>query len=620
MAFNADKSLFDFSKLSITNPRELAPNDPIDILLGENNLARKHLPKGPNSLMRAISDSIHHSPHLFANIQESLVNHLKEMVSKTIAFPRRLMLLFKNNVLIKDYFINPQLSGFEKVNLELASSLFQVKVVIYTITEDNYLAATILNTNYENTIRLLRNKNNTYNAVFPQPFLEKLEFCNSIALSIIENALSNVKTSNPRGSVNINGNNSGYPVSIETNSTDDSPGQIRNIKSRHKKSLSDPFYDKGSLLEEQERMYNMFNNAVPPDDFFSKLRARKDTTESNFSLKANLDFIEEGINDASPDMPKYAIKNYPIPSSGLSSGPGSLVDLDKPMSKNSNMRMKNNSDLLFNENFSLAEVERLEKENLKAAQARNGGFMGNMQQQQQPGLFNNSGFLQKPHAMADAPHLQGNREYMYANMVPNVNVRKEEQMQNMGFGFNGLEGQRQQQMGYPQNYQGMMNNGRIPLEQIHGAPQLRKSESMRNMIQNGGGMFMGGPGFVPQQQHQLQQAQGMLTAEQIAMYQGFGGQQGKDNKKKSMIADDGSRRYTGKLKFFDEVKNYGFIIMDEDGSDIFVHFDDLSKAQIGKEMLRLMKMGKTFRLSFACMQYYGKYNKSRKAIDIEHLG
>ncbi len=34
-------------------------------------------------------------------------------------------------------------------------------------------------------------------------------------------------------------------------------------------------------------------------------------------------------------------------------------------------------------------------------------------------------------------------------------------------------------------------------------------------------------------------------------------------------------RFTGRLKFFDEGKNYGFLVMDSDGSDIFVHFDDL---------------------------------------------
>ena len=45
----------------------------------------------------------------------------------------------------------------------------------------------------------------------------------------------------------------------------------------------------------------------------------------------------------------------------------------------------------------------------------------------------------------------------------------------------------------------------------------------------------------------------------------------------------------GKLKFFDEVKNYGFIISDEDGKDIFVHYDDLCKASVTKEFLRTAK-------------------------------
>ena len=41
------------------------------------------------------------------------------------------------------------------------------------------------------------------------------------------------------------------------------------------------------------------------------------------------------------------------------------------------------------------------------------------------------------------------------------------------------------------------------------------------------------------------------------------------NSKKPIIIDDGIHRYSGRLKFFDENKNYGFLIMDLDGSDIF---------------------------------------------------
>lgn len=42
-----------------------------------------------------------------------------------------------------------------------------------------------------------------------------------------------------------------------------------------------------------------------------------------------------------------------------------------------------------------------------------------------------------------------------------------------------------------------------------------------------------------------------------------------------IILDEGKIRYEGYLKFFDEIKNYGFLVMDVDKSDIFVHFDDL---------------------------------------------
>jgi len=52
------------------------------------------------------------------------------------------------------------------------------------------------------------------------------------------------------------------------------------------------------------------------------------------------------------------------------------------------------------------------------------------------------------------------------------------------------------------------------------------------------------------------------------------------------------------LKFFDENKNYGFIIMDCDGTDIFVHYDDLQKAGINKNMLKSSKSGSLLKLQF----------------------
>jgi len=56
--------------------------------------------------------------------------------------------------------------------------------------------------------------------------------------------------------------------------------------------------------------------------------------------------------------------------------------------------------------------------------------------------------------------------------------------------------------------------------------------------------------------------------------------------------------------------------MDCDNSDIFVHFDDIQKANISKDFLKGIKRGNVIRFSFSILTYVGKHQKSRKAIDI----
>ncbi len=75
---------------------------------------------------------------------------------------------------------------------------------------------------------------------------------------------------------------------------------------------------------------------------------------------------------------------------------------------------------------------------------------------------------------------------------------------------------------------------------------------------------------------------------------------------------------TGMLKFFDEVQDYGFFTMDCDGTDLFVHYDDLLKSGITKEYLMMAK-AMNVRFAFRCVSYYGKYNLSYKAVDIQPL-
>ena len=58
--------------------------------------------------------------------------------------------------------------------------------------------------------------------------------------------------------------------------------------------------------------------------------------------------------------------------------------------------------------------------------------------------------------------------------------------------------------------------------------------------------------------------------------------------------------------------------MDSDESDIFVHYDDLQKAGITKDVIKTVKneMYMQIRFSFKVMEYFGKYKKSRKAVEL----
>ena len=78
-------------------------------------------------------------------------------------------------------------------------------------------------------------------------------------------------------------------------------------------------------------------------------------------------------------------------------------------------------------------------------------------------------------------------------------------------------------------------------------------------------------------------------------------------------------KVAGRLKFFNEPKSYGFFVSDLDGGDVFFHYDDIKNTNLSKEFLRDAKNKFNVRFSFKIMAYYGKYNYSRKAVDIELL-
>jgi cold shock CspA family protein len=78
------------------------------------------------------------------------------------------------------------------------------------------------------------------------------------------------------------------------------------------------------------------------------------------------------------------------------------------------------------------------------------------------------------------------------------------------------------------------------------------------------------------------------------------------------------------LKFFNEVKNYGFFVEEQTGEDVFFYFDDVKETKLSKEFLKESKNKFLTKFSFQIQEYFGKHSNStrpsKKAINIQLLG
>jgi len=637
-----NRNPFDFFKIKDLDKKEDRYDENVNALFEENGLYRKKLPKGPNSLMKAVSDALFFTPHNNEEIQQSALSYLTQLIASE-KLTARLSGFHGNSMMLKDFANNPQLSGFEKVNLELVSLLYKVRVILYTMNEDHILTATIFNNNYVNTIELLRTKTSHYDAVFPKSFIQKAGVCQNIVLNLIDKAVNGIKPSAPFKNINnddfVNITYESAMAAVAT-SPKENLDQFRITRGHHKKSLSDNFNTNFELMEEQQnKFYDAFMNAAPmtPGDDIFKLR--KDTAQSDFSINANFDFIDEQNLETPFQGREFAIKNYPIASSGLSPRAVQNMEMDSPMPAFTKAKFSNHPNVLFNENLSLAEIERLEK-NVNTASTIDPKQSPFYRSASPPGLsptkFSQRSFtdtIQTPKSDFLSPNPAMPRE----NMSPTYHYNNSPTKRNISPFMNGypeqqmFSAQRQYSDSSVQPFapqsQGM--NGQSQPFTLQ--PQQFNSMYMKRVGNVGGSVTM------PQNQNDeynmggYEQNMGYGTPMNGGYDQngGFEQQQydemydpnydGPREKKKPIILDESKERYLGRLKFFDENKKYGFIVMEDDGSDIFVHYDDLCKANITKDLLRTARMGNLIRLTFSCMAYIGKYNRSRKAIDIQLL-
>jgi len=647
MFSSTNRAVPTFLKPKEVEKKDTKYDDLVNVLFEENGLYRKRLPKGPDSLMRAISETLYFTPNHHEEIQQSLIRHLTQLIASD-KLTSRLSTFQGNSMMLKDFANNPQLNGFEKTNLELVSSFFKARVILYTMNEDNFLTAAIFNNNHPNSIELLRTKTGHYDAVFAQSFIKRAGVCQNILLNIIDKVINGssgqAKDNETDEYVNLT-----YENSLLNNAeVKESPqlDQFRITRGQHKKSLSDNFNTNFEFMEEQQmKFYDAFINAAPPDDFLKNFNTRKDTAESGFSINANFDFIDDQTPESAAGAREFAIKNYPIQSEGLSPRAGGALELYSPMPVFSKAKFGNHPNVLFGENLSLVEMERLEK-NLGTA-----ATLDPKQMAASPYYRSNSPPGLTPTRFSQRSFTDAAQTTQNDYLSPSPTMHRDANLQGLSpaYRFDNTPGKRNMSSSYMQaNFQGtpQSHNGQnyqYGNQQAQAfAPQSQtlnpQSQTFMLQPQQYSSLYMKRTGTAGTSISSISQSQDFGMGPQSAGYESYDQSPGYDGanydpnmmfgqgynflpkeKKKPIILDEGTERYTGRLKFYDDNKKYGFIVMDNDGSDIFVHYDDLIKANINKELLKTARMGNVIRLSFGCMAYLGKYNKSRKATDIELL-
>jgi len=569
-----NKGPFDLTNLSGFDKRKEAQLDNLSPVLEENGLVRKQIPEGPGSLLKAISDSLYFTTHYNNEIQQFCINHLKFLISNNKLPPR--LQMFKNNItLLKDFIAHPNLSGFDKAIMELVSVLFKVKVVLYNISEDNYLHSTVVNNKFEQKVEIIKSHNNHCDAVKSKKFMAAAGICQNILLNIVDNALNSSKTSTPQHAFrDINGDN--Y-INIEYESWVQQKDELlkeamKTPKVHHKKSLSDTYK---STFESKDDLalknYNMFTSTSPPDEFL-KLIAKE--TEDN--VQRSVRFLDEPWFEI--PQSDLSIKNYPMTSSNLSSRVSSIQDLH--VMENDNGKSNKPTKIFFNDSLTNTDLIDTKATGTPRNDSNVQGSPIFFAKSPPPGLTP-SRYPQKTYSVAE-------------NLFSSLHTPEKQKPTSLG-AFADYT---------PDPNLAMYNLSTPPHHGQYGVPTnafMRKTQPFipRNLTLPTG-LGLGDDTKLPE-----------LRLEQKLSFS--------SDKKKPIILDEGKQRHTGRLKFFDENKNYGFIIMDEDGSDIFVHFDDLQKAGINKELLKATKLGQVLKLAFNCMKYIGKYDKSRKATDIQLL-
>ncbi|KAL4446175.1 hypothetical protein ABPG74_021714 [Tetrahymena malaccensis] len=507
----------------------------IQSILDENDLVVKQIPEGPFSLMRAISNCLYFTSINYKQIQEQCIRFLQQMIDQK-KLPEKLN-QFKNSItLYNDFILDPNKFDYHKVNLELVSLLFQTKIQVYYINEENQLLSFIINNRYKRKIEMIYT-NNHYDPIFSRKFIQLITISQSIVQKIIDQSLE------------VNGKAQDKFVNYEyENWLLDRIMQLNEINSITQINQCDT---NGS------QQYTRFKRSLSDNYNVNYATSQEVYQEENRPKQPGI--VEE--NDESPSQNQSNTQTY---------------DKDSQFQKINNENLKKKQQ-------TYSENEYLEQNK----------FESNIYREKADSLNTPKLDISQVQTFDKRPIISP--IYFVKSTPPGISPKP-----NINANVQKFEWKNQDDSNEDSIIEERSNGNEMS------AQSSLNTSSQGPSSKRGSGKFNAA--------NITSNSPTKLKSEKDAPLSQFA-------QKKPKVVEVGQEKVTGSLKFFDEKKNFGFFVLDSDGSDIFVYFDDLEQAGVTKKMLKESVEKKTkLYFKFNCMSYVGKYQNSKKAIDIELLG
>ncbi|KAL4449175.1 hypothetical protein ABPG74_015557 [Tetrahymena malaccensis] len=148
--------------------------------LEDHQLVRKLIPEGPGSLMKAISDQLYFSSLRHQEIQEKCIQHANNLINQK-SIPYKLKGL---KTVFEQFKQEPSNIMFDTINLELISLIFQVRIVVYSMSKELVLKSLLFNNRCSKTIQII-NMSNHYDSIYSEQEISNLTQCQSILYDIL---------------------------------------------------------------------------------------------------------------------------------------------------------------------------------------------------------------------------------------------------------------------------------------------------------------------------------------------------------------------------------------------------------------------------------------------------